>query len=168
MVSKGEMWVFDSSCITQPQSQIMTDSKAHNYIAQSHWEHHWNTVAYISVNDGASQAPTTKVSSLWWLVGRIVHRNIGNCISVMLSMWLRDAVMSFPKKQGNIHSISEKTFVLCTCRHSEYPRVQYKSRCKFLCSRGGEWQNCENQPTKRREKNKLTFKIAWWPLLFII
>ena len=26
MVSKGEMWVFDSSCITQPQSQISTDS----------------------------------------------------------------------------------------------------------------------------------------------
>ena len=25
MVSKGEMWVFDSSCITQPQSQISTD-----------------------------------------------------------------------------------------------------------------------------------------------
>ena len=29
MVSKGEMWVFDSSCITQPQSQISTDSIAH-------------------------------------------------------------------------------------------------------------------------------------------
>ena len=28
MVSKGEMWVFDSSCITQPQSQIATESKA--------------------------------------------------------------------------------------------------------------------------------------------
>ena len=27
MVSKGEMWVFDSSCITQPQSQISTDSR---------------------------------------------------------------------------------------------------------------------------------------------
>ena len=26
MVSMGEMWVFDSSCITQPQSQISTDS----------------------------------------------------------------------------------------------------------------------------------------------
>ena len=31
MVSKGEMWEFDSSCITQPQSQIATDSKAHNF-----------------------------------------------------------------------------------------------------------------------------------------
>ena len=30
MVSKGEMWVFDSSCITQPQSQISTDSIPHN------------------------------------------------------------------------------------------------------------------------------------------
>ena len=30
MVSKGEMWVFDSSCITQSQSQIETDSIAHN------------------------------------------------------------------------------------------------------------------------------------------
>ena len=29
MVSKGEMWVFDSSCITQPQSQIETDSITH-------------------------------------------------------------------------------------------------------------------------------------------
>ena len=29
MVNKGEMWVFDSSCITQPQSQISTDSIAH-------------------------------------------------------------------------------------------------------------------------------------------
>ena len=57
MVSKGEMWVFDSSCITQPQNQIATDR--------------------------------------WWLVGRIVHRNIGNCISMMLSMLLRDAVMSY-------------------------------------------------------------------------
>ena len=55
MVSKGEMWVFDSSCITQPQSQITTD----------------------------------------WLVGRIVHRNTGNCISMVLSMLLRDAVMSY-------------------------------------------------------------------------
>ena len=26
MLSKGEMWVFDSSCITQPQSQISTDA----------------------------------------------------------------------------------------------------------------------------------------------
>ena len=26
MVGKGEMWIFDSSCITQPQSQIATDS----------------------------------------------------------------------------------------------------------------------------------------------
>ena len=25
MVSKVEMWVFDTSCITQPQSQIATD-----------------------------------------------------------------------------------------------------------------------------------------------
>ena len=30
MVSEGEMWVFNSSCITQPQSQISTDSIAHN------------------------------------------------------------------------------------------------------------------------------------------
>jgi len=37
MVSKGEMWEFDSSCITQPQSQIATDSIAHNCIVQSHW-----------------------------------------------------------------------------------------------------------------------------------
>ena len=35
MVSKGEMWVFDSSSITQLQSQITTDSIVHNCIAQS-------------------------------------------------------------------------------------------------------------------------------------
>ena len=51
------MWVFDSSCITQPQSQISTDSIAHNCLAQSHWEHHWNTVACIPVNDAANQPP---------------------------------------------------------------------------------------------------------------
>ena len=31
MVSKGEMWVFDSSCITQPQSQISTDEAVMSY-----------------------------------------------------------------------------------------------------------------------------------------
>ena len=36
VVRKGEIWVFNSSCITQPQSQIGTDSIAHNCIAQSH------------------------------------------------------------------------------------------------------------------------------------
>ena len=35
MASKGEMWVFDPSCITQPQSEITTDSIAHNCITQS-------------------------------------------------------------------------------------------------------------------------------------
>ena len=35
MASKGEMWVFASSCITQLQSQMTTDSIAHNCIAQS-------------------------------------------------------------------------------------------------------------------------------------
>ena len=39
MVRKGEMWVFESSCITQPQSQLATDSIAHNCIAQSHWNY---------------------------------------------------------------------------------------------------------------------------------
>ena len=33
MVSKGKMWVFDSSRITQPQSQISTDSIAHFTLA---------------------------------------------------------------------------------------------------------------------------------------
>ena len=33
MVSKGEMWVFNSSCITQLQNQITTDSIAHNCIS---------------------------------------------------------------------------------------------------------------------------------------
>ena len=32
MASKGEMWVFDLSCITQLQSEITTDSIAHNCI----------------------------------------------------------------------------------------------------------------------------------------
>ena len=32
MARKGEMWVFDSSCITQLQSQITTGSLAHNCI----------------------------------------------------------------------------------------------------------------------------------------
>ena len=35
MASKGEMWVFDSSCITQLHSEITTDSIAHNCIRQS-------------------------------------------------------------------------------------------------------------------------------------
>ena len=35
VTSKGEMWVFDSSCITQLQSEITTDSIAHNCITQS-------------------------------------------------------------------------------------------------------------------------------------
>ena len=35
VASKGEMWVFDSSCITQLQSEITTDSIAHNCITQS-------------------------------------------------------------------------------------------------------------------------------------
>ena len=35
MASKGEMWVFDSSCITQLQREITTDSIAHNCITQS-------------------------------------------------------------------------------------------------------------------------------------
>ena len=35
VASKGEMWVFDPSCITQPQSEITTDSIAHNCITQS-------------------------------------------------------------------------------------------------------------------------------------
>ena len=34
-MSKGEMWVFDLNCIAQLQSQVMTDSIAHNCIAQS-------------------------------------------------------------------------------------------------------------------------------------
>ena len=38
MVSKGEMWVFDSSCIRQPQSQISTDSIAHLTASRSHTE----------------------------------------------------------------------------------------------------------------------------------
>ena len=35
VASKGEMWVFDSSCITQLQSQTATDSLADNCITQS-------------------------------------------------------------------------------------------------------------------------------------
>ena len=35
MASKGEMWVFDSSCIMQLQSEITTDSIAYNWIMQS-------------------------------------------------------------------------------------------------------------------------------------
>lgn len=35
MASDGEMWVFGSSCITQLQSEIRTDSIAHNCITQS-------------------------------------------------------------------------------------------------------------------------------------
>ena len=33
MASKGEMWVFDLSCITQLQSQMTNDSITHNCIA---------------------------------------------------------------------------------------------------------------------------------------
>lgn len=37
MVNNGVMWVFDSSCITQLQIYITTDSIAGNCMVQSHW-----------------------------------------------------------------------------------------------------------------------------------
>ena len=40
VVSKGEMWVFHSSCMTQLQSEITTESIAHNCITQSPFIYH--------------------------------------------------------------------------------------------------------------------------------
>ena len=50
MKSKGEMWVFDSSCITKLQIQIMTDSIAHYCIVLCS---HIKANEFISVTDCA-------------------------------------------------------------------------------------------------------------------
>ena len=54
MVSKGEMWVFDSSCIAQLRSQITTDSIAHNCIA------HFTLKAYLLFRRHVAYFPKTR------------------------------------------------------------------------------------------------------------
>ena len=100
-MSKGEMWVFDPSCITQLQSQITTDSIAQNCIAQ----HSTRSRRVVGLNciwgSGFSEFPTSAINkihficvyhshirSLGWLVGRILDMLQCDCAIA------RDAVMS--------------------------------------------------------------------------
>ena len=66
MVSKGEMWAFDSNCITQLQSQMSTNSIAHNCITQ------------LPLSIFEMRQPTTQVSEYENYIYFVEIASIGN------------------------------------------------------------------------------------------